>query len=52
MARSVKHWALDLSSGFDLRVMSSGLVLSSMLDVEPTLKSKLNKEVIVFQCVF
>ena len=36
VAQSVKHLTLDLSSGLDLRVLSSSLVLGSMLGVEPT----------------
>jgi len=40
VAQSVKHPTLDLSSGLDLRVMSSSPTLGSMLGVEPTLKKK------------
>ena len=38
--QSVKRWALDLASGFDLRALSSSPVLGSMLDLKPTLKKK------------
>ena len=36
MAQSVKRLTLDLSSGLDLRVMSSSPALGSRLGVEPT----------------
>ena len=36
MAESVKHSTLDLSSGLDLRDMSSSPILGSMLGIEPT----------------
>jgi len=39
-ARSVKHPTLELSSGLDLRVVSSSPMLGSMLGVEPALKKK------------
>lgn len=41
--QSVKRWALDLASGFDLRALSSSPVLGSMLDLKPTLKKKEKK---------
>lgn len=37
---SVKHQGLDLSSGLDIRVVSSNLTLSSTLGMEPTLKNE------------
>ena len=40
MAQSVKRPTLDLSSGLDLRVMSSSPVLGSTLSTEPFLKKK------------
>ena len=40
VAQSVKHLTLDLSSGLDLRVLSSSPTLGSMLGVEPTFKKK------------
>jgi len=40
VAQSVKHLTVDLSSGPDLRVMSSSSMLGSMLGMEPTLKKK------------
>ena len=36
VAQLVKHLILDFSLGYDLRVLSSGPVLGSMLGVEPT----------------
>lgn len=36
MAQSVKCLTLDLSSGLNLRVMSSSPMLGSMLGVEPS----------------
>ena len=45
MAQSVKHPTLDLSSGLDLRVVSSSLELGSTLGVKPTKKkTKTEKE--------
>ena len=38
MAQLVEHLTLDQDSGLDLRVISSGPTLVSMLDVEATLK--------------
>ena len=38
MAQLVKRLTVDLSSGPDLRVMSSSPMLDSLLDVRPTLK--------------
>ena len=40
VAQLVKCLTLDLSSGLDLRVVSSRLALSSMLGVEPTLQKQ------------
>jgi len=40
VAQSVKCPTLDLSSGLDLRVVSSNPMLGSMLGMEPTLKKK------------
>jgi len=40
VAQLVKHLTFDLSSGFDLRVMSSSPMLGSVLGVEPTKKKK------------
>ena len=40
VAQLIKHLTLDLSSGFDLRVMSLSPVLGSTLGMEPTLKKK------------
>ena len=40
MVQSVRVSTLDLSSGLDLRVVSSGPMLGSMLGMEPTLKKK------------
>ena len=40
VAQLVKHSILNLSSGLDLRVMSSSPVLGSMLGMESTLKKK------------
>ena len=40
VARSVRHLTLDLSSGLDLRVMTSSPALGSMLGIKPTLKNK------------
>ena len=37
VAQSVKHLLLDLSSGLDLRVLSSSPTLGSMLGMEPSL---------------
>jgi len=41
VAQSVKRPTLDSSLGLDLRVLSSGSTLGSMLGVEPTLKKKI-----------
>ena len=38
MGQSVKHPTLDLSSGLDLRVMSSSPILGSVLGMEPIRK--------------
>ena len=38
--QSVRHPALDLSSGLDLRVVSSSPALDSILGMERTLKKK------------
>lgn len=35
VVQSVKHLTLDLSSGFDLKVVSSGPTLGSPLGMEP-----------------
>ena len=35
-AQSVKHLTLNLSSGIDLRILSSSLTLGSTLGMEPT----------------
>ena len=43
LAQSDKYLTLDLSSGLDLRVMSSSPALGSMLGMEPTKKKKKNK---------
>ena len=40
VAHLVKHPTPDLSSGLDLRIVSSSPMLGSMLGVEPTLKKK------------
>lgn len=40
MAQSVKYLTLDLSSGFNLRVVSSSPTFGSELGMEPTLKNK------------
>ena len=40
MAQSVKHLIADLSSGSDLKVVSSGPALGSTLCVEPTFKKE------------
>ena len=40
VALLVKCWTLDLSSGLDLRVMSSSPTLGSMLGVEPALNKQ------------
>ena len=40
VAQSIKHPTLDLNSGLDLRVVSSGPELGSMPSMEPTLKAK------------
>ena len=40
MAPSVKHLTLDLSSGFDLRIVSLIPALGSVLGVEPLKKRK------------
>lgn len=47
MAQLVKHLTLDLSSGLDLRVVSSGPMLGFMLGVvEPTLTNKQKSKVV------
>ena len=48
MAQLVKHLTLDFSSGLDLRVMNSSPMVSSMLDVEPLLKTYTDTEGRVF----
>ena len=40
VAQSVERLTLDLSSGPDLRVMSSSPALGSTLGIKPTLKKK------------
>ena len=40
MDQSVKHLTLDLSSGLDLRAVSSGPTLGFVLGVKPTFKKK------------
>jgi len=40
VAQLVEHLTLDLSSGLDLRIVSSSPALGSMLGLEPTLKKK------------
>ena len=40
MAQCIKHRTLDLSSGIDLKVVSSKLTLGSTLDREPPFKKK------------
>ena len=47
MAQSVQRLTLDLSSGFDLRVMSSSPALGSTLIMEATLKKRKKKESMV-----
>ena len=47
MAQSVQRLTLDLSSGFDLRVMSSSPALGSTLSMEATLKKRKKKESMV-----
>ena len=42
MAQSVKHPTLDLSSGLDLRVVSSSPMLGSVLGMKVYLKIKKN----------
>ena len=44
VAQSVKHPTLDLSSGLDLRVMSSSPILSPMLGVESTQKKEIERK--------
>ena len=39
VAQSVEPLSLDLSSGLDLRIMSSSPMLASALDMEPTFKN-------------
>lgn len=43
-AQSLKHLALELSSGLDRRVGRLSPVLGSMLAVDPTLKKEEEKE--------
>ena len=45
MAQSVKHLTLDLSSGLDLRVLSSSPTLGSVVGVKPTSNKQKKKEV-------
>ena len=45
MAQSVKHPTLDLSSGLDLRVVSSSPALGSMMGVKPTFKKRKEKKI-------
>ena len=45
MAQSVKRPTLDLSSGLDLRVVSSRPMLGSRLGMEPTSKKKKKKNI-------
>ena len=56
MAQSVKCPTHDLSSDFDLRVMSSsprmGSTMDSMLGVEPIKKKKLSKLVSISILIF
>ena len=40
MVQSVKRWTPDLSSGVDLRVLSSCPTLGSIQGMEPTLKKE------------
>ena len=44
MAQSIKHLTLELSSGLDLRVVSSSLALGSIVGMEPTLKKGIKRE--------
>ena len=44
MAQSIKHPTLDLSSGLDLRVVSSSPTLGFMLDMEPPKKKRKKKK--------
>ena len=46
MAQSAMHRTLDLSSGLDLRGMSSGPTLGFVLGVRPTLKLKKKKSTV------
>ena len=48
VAQSVKHSTLDLISGLDLRVVSSGPRLGSTLGMKATLKQKGKKKCIEF----
>ena len=43
MGQSVKRLTLDLSSGLDLRVVSSSPTLGSMLGAIPTVNKQINK---------
>ena len=51
VAPSVKRLTLDLSSGLDLRIMSSSPELGSMPAMEPTLKKKKKKKKFFFSLV-
>ena len=44
MAQSVKCQTLDLSSGLDLRVVSSSLTFGSKLGVKPTKKEEKTRQ--------
>ena len=44
LAESVKCLTLDLSSGLDLRVVSSSPILGSALGMKPTLKQNQKKK--------
>ena len=43
VTQSVKRPTLDLSSGLDLKIVSSSLALGSTLGMEPTLKKEKKK---------